>query len=396
MNVREYGFASRMEGLNENVIREIFKIAQMPDIISFAGGLPSPDSFPVNEIKEIAVKVIEQQGQKILQYGITEGFNPLREFIVSWVKRYAVETEVDNILVLSGSSQGIDLAAKSFINPGDYVLVENPTFLSAIQTFKGYQARVVPVDMDEDGIIPEDLELKMREYKPKLLYTIPHYQNPTGITLSMERRERIMNIIGKTNVVVLEDDPYVELRYYADIRCKNERLPALKSMDVNNQVIYLGSFSKIVSPGLRVGYAVADREILRRMIICKQANDLHTPTLSQVIVHEFATTNLIRHIKTINEDYSKKRNLMIEMLEKYMKRKGKWTQPDGGLFLWLILDSNINTSKLLKTAVENKVAFIPGFPFYADGGGANTMRLNFSNASLQDIETGIERLSHIV
>ncbi|MGE5474268.1 MAG: PLP-dependent aminotransferase family protein [Ignavibacteriales bacterium] len=392
----EYNFAARMAGLNENVIREIFKIAQMPDIISFAGGLPSPDSFPIEEIKEITAKILEQNGSKILQYGVTEGYNPLREFIVSWVKRYSIDTEVDNVLVVSGSSQGIDLAAKSFINPGDYVLVENPTFLSAIQTFKGYQARIVPVEMDEDGIIPEDLELKISEFKPKLLYTIPHYQNPTGITLSEERRERVMNIINRSNVIVLEDDPYVELRYYADIRCKGERLPALKSMDKNNQVIYLGSFSKIVSPGLRVGYAIADKEILRRMIICKQANDLHTPTLSQVIVHEFATTNLIRHIRNINEDYSKKRNFMIEMLEKHMKKKAVWTEPDGGLFLWLTIDSNVKTSELLKTAVENKVAFIPGFPFYAEDGGENTMRLNFSNASLKDIEIGIERLAQIV
>jgi len=391
-----YNFANRMEGLNENVIREIFKIAQMPDLISFAGGLPSPDAFPLDEIKEITAKVLEQHGQKILQYGVTEGHNPLREFISSWVKRYAIETEVDNVLIVSGSSQGIDLAAKSFINPGDYVLVENPTFLSAIQTFKGYQARIIPVDMDQDGMIPEDLELKIREFKPKLLYTIPHYQNPTGITLSQERRERIMNIINRTNVVVIEDDPYVELRYYADIRCKNDRLPALKSMDTNNQVIYLGSFSKIVSPGLRVGYVVADKEILRKMIICKQANDLHTSTLSQVIVYEFATTSLVRHIRSINEGYLNKRNLMIEMLNKYMKRKARWTEPDGGLFLWLILDSNINTSELLKQAVEKKVAYIPGFPFYAEGGGENTMRLNFSNASLDDIKTGIERLAEII
>lgn len=392
----EYNFAARMIGLNENVIREIFKIAQMPDIISFAGGLPSPESFPVDEIKEIASKVIGQNGSKILQYGVTEGYNPLREFIASWVKRYSIETQVDNVLVVSGSSQGIDLAAKSFINPGDYVLVENPTFLSAIQTFKGYQARIVPVNMDDDGIIPEDLEIKIREFKPKLFYTIPHYQNPTGITLSEERRERVMNIINKSNVIVLEDDPYVELRYYADIRCKSDRLPALKSLDKSKQVIYLGSFSKIISPGLRVGYAIADKEIIRRMIICKQANDLHTPTLSQVIVHEFATTSLIRHIRSINEDYSKKRNFMTEMLQKHMKKRAVWTEPDGGLFLWLTLDTSTNTSKLLKTAVENKVAYIPGFPFYAEGGGENTMRLNFSNASLKDIEIGIERLAQII
>jgi len=391
-----YNFANRMEGLNENVIREIFKLAQMPDLISFAGGLPSPDSFPINEIKEIIAKVMDQQGQKILQYGVTEGYNPLREFIVSWVKRYAIETKVDNVLVVSGSSQGIDLAAKSFINPGDYVLVENPTFLSAIQTFKGYQARVVPVEMDQDGMIPKDLELKILEFKPKLLYTIPHYQNPTGITLSEERRKAIMNIINKSNVIVIEDDPYVELRYYADIRCKSDRLPALKSMDTHSQVIYLGSFSKIISPGLRVGYAVADREILRRMIICKQANDLHTTTLSQVIVHEFATTSLIKHIRSINEDYSKKRNLMIEMLNMHIKSKAEWTEPDGGLFLWLTLDSHVNASELLKDAVDNKVAFIPGFPFYAEGGGENTLRLNFSNASFNEIEIGIKRLAQIL
>ena len=391
-----YGFADRMSGLNENVIREIFKLTQIPDIISFAGGLPSPDSFPVDELNEISIKVFEKQGQQILQYGTTEGYNPLREFIVSWVKRYRIETQRDNVLIVSGSSQGIDLIAKSFLNPGDYVAVENPTFLSAIQTFRGYQAKILPLDIDQEGLVVEGLEEKLKEYKPKLFYVIPHYQNPTGITLSLERRKKLMEIVAKTNIIVIEDDPYVELRYYADLKSMGERLPSLKSFDRNNQVVYLGSFSKTVSPGLRVGYTIADNEILRRMIICKQANDLHTSNLSQAIVYEFATTGLLKHIKNINSSYMKKRDAMLDMLEKYLKGKAFWTRPDGGLFIWLALPEGMDSQELLKQAVEKKVAFIPGFPFYANGGGENTLRLNFSNATIENIETGIKRLAEII
>lgn len=391
-----YGFADRMSGLNENVIREIFKLTQMPDIISFAGGLPSPDSFPVEELNEISIKVFEKQGQQILQYGITEGYNPLREFIVSWVKRYQIETQRDNVLIVSGSSQGIDLIAKSFLNPGDYVAVENPTFLSAIQTFRGYQAKILPLDIDQEGLVVDGLEDKLKEYKPKLLYVIPHYQNPTGITLSLERRKKLMEIVAKTNIIVIEDDPYVELRYYADLKSMGERLPSLKSFDLNNQVVYLGSFSKTVSPGLRVGYTIADKEILRRMIICKQANDLHTSNLSQAIVYEFATTGLLKHIKNINSSYMEKRDAMLDMLEKYLKGKAFWTRPDGGLFIWIALPDGMDSQEMLKQAVEKKVAFIPGFPFYANGGGENTLRLNFSNATIENIETGIKRLAEIL
>lgn len=392
----KYNFADRMDGLNENVIREIFKLTQMPDIISFAGGLPSPESFPVSELKEISSKVIEKQGAQILQYGTTEGYNPLREFIVSWVKRYGIETGTDNVLIISGSSQGIDLMGKSFINPGDYVAVENPTFLSAIQTLKGYQANILPLDIDEQGMVTQGLEEKLQKYKPKLLYIIPHYQNPTGITLSLERRKEFMDIISRTDTIVIEDDPYVELRYYSDLASKGERLPALKSMDEKDQVVYLGSFSKIVSPGLRVGYVVADKEILRRMIICKQANDLHTSNLSQAVVYEFATTGLIKHIKSITSDYCKKRDYMIEMLDRYLRGKVSWTHPDGGLFIWIALPKGMDSQELLQSAVLKKVAFIPGFPFFAEGGGENTLRLNFSNATLENIELGIKRLAEII
>lgn len=392
-----YNFARRMKGLNENVIREIFKFTQLPDIISFAGGLPAADSFPVDELKKISAKVFEKMGSQVLQYGITEGYNPLRDFIVSWVQRYKIDTIGENVLILSGSSQGIDLVAKSFINPRDYVAVEEPSFLSAIQTFRGYEANIMPLKTDEYGLVLDGLEEKLQKYKPKLLYIIPHFQNPTGVTLSYERRKRLMEIISKTDVIVIEDDPYVELRYYTDLAFNGERLPALKAYDDNNQVIYLGSFSKIVAPGLRVGYAIADKQILQKMIICKQANDLHTSNLSQAIVYEFATTGLLKHIKKINADYCVKRDHMLNMLDKYMKGKAYWTKPDGGLFIWLTLPKGMNSQNLLEKAVEKKVAFIPGFPFYArQHEGENTMRLNFSNGSVKQIEEGIKRLSEIM
>ena len=388
--MKAYSFAERMNGLNENVIREIFKLTQMPDIISFAGGLPSADSFPVEELKEITARVFEKQGTRILQYGTTEGYDPLREFIVSWVKGYGIQTQHDNVLIISGSSQGIDLIAKSFLNSGDYVAVENPTFLSAIQTFSGYQAKILPLDIDDEGLIIEGLEEKLQKYKPKLLYVIPHFQNPTGRTMSLERRKRLMEIINKTETIIIEDDPYVELRYEGEV------LLSLKSFDQRNQVVYLGSFSKTVSPGLRVGYAVADREILRKMIICKQANDLHTSNLSQVLVHEFAVAGLTKHIKKINSGYKIKRDCMLDTLKKYFDDHLHWTKPQGGLFIWLTLPEEMDAQELLKRSVEKKVAFIPGFPFFSYGGGANTLRLNFSNATLENIEIGLKRLSEII
>lgn len=392
-----YKFADRMNGLDGNVIREIFKLTQVSDMISFAGGLPAANSFPVDELKEISVKLFGKMGAQILQYGTTEGYNPLRDFVASWVQRYKIDTKAENVLIVSGASQGIELIAKSFINPGDCVAVEDPTFLSALQTFRGYEANILPLAIDGEGLILDGLEEKLKKYKPKLLYLIPHFQNPTGVTLSYERRKGLMEIIAKTDVIIVEDDPYVELRYYTDLSYNGERLPALKSFDTKNQVVYLGSFSKIISPGLRVGYVIADKEILHKLIICKQGDDLHTSNLSQAIVYEFATTGLLKHIKKINLDYCAKRDYMIEMLDSHLKGRATWTRPDGGLFIWITLSKGMNSQSLLEKAVERKVAFIPGFPFFASGNeGGNTMRLNFSNGSIKDIEEGIRRLAEII
>lgn len=384
-----YNYAKRLDGLSGSVIREILKLTIAPGVISFAGGNPSSQSFPKKQIEEITAKLLTEKPSEILQYGVTEGVPELKEFIKSFVgKRNIKINSIEELLILSGSSQGLELFTKSFINPGDYVAVENPSFLGALQTFSSYEAKLLPLSMDDDGIIIDNLEETLLKYKPKFLYAIPTFQNPTGKTMSLERRTKLLEIAARTNTLILEDDPYGELRYYG------ERVPSLKSLDKNDIVTYLGSFSKVIAPGLRVGYAIGNSEILRKMVIGKQGADVHTSNLSQHIVYEFAKDNLEDHIKNIIIEYKEKRDLMVKLLSDIPNIKV--VEPDGGLFVWIEFPKDVDTKKLLEKAVENKVAFIPGNPFFSDGSGLNTMRLNFSNATLENIEIGINKLKAIL
>lgn len=387
----EYRFATRMGNVSGSVIREILKLTQKPDIISFAGGLPSPDSFPVRELAEIAAGVISGNGRSVLQYGTSEGHPGLREFVAEWVARRGITATPADVLITSGSQQGIDLLAKAFLNPGDGVVVESPTYLAALQIFKTYEASFRVVPTDDQGVILTEARRVLTESRPKLFYLIPTFQNPTGKTLSRERREAVAQQAAETGTVVIEDDPYGELRY------TGEELPALKSFDQEGRVVYLGSFSKIISPGLRVGFAVAPPEILHKMTIGKQATDVHTSNLSQAIVYEFCRRGLLpAHVEKIRKEYGEKREVMLAALAENLPAEATWTLPDGGLFLWVTLPEGCSTVELLKAAVEHQVAFIPGESFFAEGGGANTMRLNFSNASLEDIRVGMERLGAVI
>lgn len=388
----EFAFAKRFEGMTGNVIREILKLTQKPDVISFAGGLPSSDSFPVAELQEIAFNLLGRGGEGILQYGTTEGDAGLRDFLSGWLKERGIETIPDEVLILSGSQQGIDLIAKAVLDPGDVVVVERPTYLAALQIFKSYEVRFAVVPTDADGMDVDALDEIIRRERPKLIYTVPTFQNPSGITLSLRRRERLVEIADRHNLIVVEDDPYGNLRYSGD------PVPCVKAFDRPGRVVYLGSFSKIVAPGLRVGYAVAEPTTIRRMIVGKQGTDVHTSNLSQRMVAEFCRSGRLQpHIERIRKEYGAKRNRMLDAMQSHFPQQAEWTKPDGGLFVWVTLQDGVSTTQLLEKAVnEEKVAFIPGSPFFVDGGGENTMRLNFSNAKEEEIDTGIARLGRVL
>lgn len=384
-------FADRMHGVSGNVIREILKLTQTSDVISFAGGLPSPDSFPAEDLKLLLQQSFDDSFDSLLQYSTSEGYPPLREYLASWVVERGIKATPDEVAILAGSQQGIDLACKAFINAGDTVLVERPTYLAALQIFSLYQANVVSVPGDSDGMDPAALEEAIKKHRPKMLYVIPTFRNPSGETWTGERRQQIAQIAADANVVVIEDDPYGLLRY------SGQPTHALKAYDTVGNVIYLGSFSKIVSPGLRIGYAIASPDVLRRMIIGKQATDVHTNNLGQYLVNAFCRSpRFSAHLQQACENYGQKRDRMLQNLEAHFPEGVEWTRPEGGLFLWVTLPEEVNTEELLEQAVEEKVAFIPGTPFYTDGSGHNSMRLNFSNATFQEIDDGIERLAKVL
>ncbi|MGI6168796.1 MAG: PLP-dependent aminotransferase family protein [Christensenellales bacterium] len=381
-------FADRLDGITGSAIREIFKMLADPNIISFAGGNPDPSTFPKDALQEISDELLRTQGATVLQYGITEGWPALRESIARMVGRRGIRAQVENVLTLTGSSQGIDLLARIFLNPGDSVLVESPTFLGALQTFRTYQANLVPVEMDEEGILMDELERKMAQYSPKLLYIIPTFQNPSGRKLSLQRREKVARLAEKYGVVVVEDDPYGDLRY------EGEALPAIKSFDGVGQVVHLLSFSKIISPGLRVGAAVGAPDILAKMVICKQGADTHTSNLSQAMVDAYIRRGgLEQHIEQVCVQYKEKRDVMLEKLDELGIVH---TVPQGGLFIWCELERGKDAKEVLKDAVDRGVAFIPGTHFYAAGGYENTFRLNFSNATVEGIRRGMDLLAQCI
>ncbi|MEA4882522.1 MAG: PLP-dependent aminotransferase family protein [Clostridia bacterium] len=384
-------FATRVQNLSGNVIREILKITDKPDIISFAGGMPSPDALPAEDIRQLSDEILRTSGKQVLQYSTTEGYGPLRQLIAASLAERGIHVGAEQVLVISGAQQGIDLSAKVFINPGDYVIVERPTYLAALHIFRSYEARFGFVDSDGDGMIPESLEAAVVRYRPKVIYVVPTFQNPTGVTLSLERRRAVAEIAARRRVAVVEDDPYAALRY------DGMALPSIASFDKEGFVVFLGSFSKVISPGLRVGYAAAAPDVFRKLTIGKQATDVHTSNLSQRLVYEFCNRGkLVPHIDATRQGYRVKRDAMIRAIERHFPKGAKFTRPDGGLFIWVELPESIDTTLLLERATERKVAFIPGSPFYADGSGRNTMRLNFTNASIEAIDEGMHRLGSTI
>lgn len=387
----EYNFSDRAKNLTGNAIREIFKVLSDKEMISFAGGLPASVCLPAKKIKDFACECLEENPVRILQYGETEGYLPLRKAFLKYLENTGIENqEVDNTLIISGGQQGIDLMFKAFLNKGDVVLVQNPTYLAALHIAKTYEVKPVGFACGEDGVDLADFEEKIKTYRPKIAYIVPNFSNPTGMTLKIETRKEIVRLAEKYNVVIIEDDPYRQLRF------SGEHLPAIKSFDKSGAVVYLTSTSKTVAPALRIGVAVGAKEVIRRLTICKQAVDVHTSTLSQAIVEKFISSGeLDIGVEKSLPLYKEKCEAMLAALDKYMPDSFKHTVPQGGLFIWGRFTDGTSCKAKFREAVENKVAYVSGNDFFADGSGDNYMRLNFSNATLEQIETGVKRLAAI-
>lgn len=395
----ENRYAQRTQRMQSSAIRELLKFAEKPDVISFAGGMPAPEVFPIDQFKKACIKVLDENSTACLQYGSTDGYLPLREMIARHTARYGINITADNILITSGSQQALDLLGKIFLNPGDRVLVESPTYVGAIQAWRSYEAEFIPVPFDEDGLRTDDLEANLRA-GPKFIYALPNFQNPTGVTLTYERRLKLIELADRYGVPIIEDDPYGQLRY------EGENLPALEVLDsqtrlqstcYSGNVIYLSTFSKTLAPGIRLAWVVAPPEIINKLILAKQGADLHTSTFNQIVAYEVAKGGfLYEHVKFIRKVYKERLDVMVDSLTEHMPSGVKWTRPQGGLFLWVTAPQCIDCQDLFEEAVKQKVAFVPGTTFYAEGGGNNSMRLNFSNATPDKINEGIARLSRVM
>ncbi len=388
--------AERTHLMARSSIREILKLTQRPDIISFAGGLPAPELFPVERVKAAADKVLTDHGAEALQYGASEGVRELRDLIAERMSRGGVHVTRDDILIVSGAQQGIDLIGKVLLNEGDGLVVEDPTYMGMLHAWRPYNPCYYTIPTDHDGLDLDVLRRVLRE-KPKLLYLVPNFQNPQGITLSAERRRALMELLDEFDGIVVEDNPYGELRYSGD------DIPSLYEYDAeyegkttfDGRVIYLGTFSKILAPGVRVGWIAAPPGIMEKLVQAKQASDLHTSPLTQMIVAEVARDGFLdQHVECLRDVYEARRDLMLEAMADYFPKAVRWTKPDGGLFLMAQAPEYIDMTEMFKVALEHKVAYVPGADFFVGGAaaGGHTFRLNFSNARPAMIQAGIQRL----
>jgi 2-aminoadipate transaminase len=377
-----------MRCMQPSSIREILKVTEQPDIISFAGGLPAAELFPISDIQVAAARVLSEIGARALQYGVTEGVRSLRERIAAEMAVRGVSCSIDDILVTTGSQQSLDLLGKIFLDPGDVIITENPTYLAAIQSFQCFEARFVAAPTDEDGIVPEAVDELAARVKPRFLYVIPNFQNPTGRTLSAARRRALYQVAVKRGLTIVEDDPYGKLRY------RGEPIAPIKSLDEDGSVVYLSTFSKTVAPGFRTGWAVAPRAIRDRLVITKQAADLHTSSLDQLVLDRYLLDfDNAKHVERVRTAYGERYACMDAALTELMPKGYQWTRPDGGMFLWVTGPDGLDTTELLRAALERKVAFVPGRDFFPDGSGGECMRLNFSNSNPQLIREGVSRLA---
>lgn len=385
----QFKYSKRVPADGTDAVGAILQAAADPKIISFAGGLPAPELFPVKEMKVAVDKVFEEHGQEAMQYGAAKGVTALREVIQQHVKeKENVDSELDNVLVTTGSEQALDLVGKAFVDPGDTVLVEQPTYLCALDVFRSYGANFASVEMDEDGMKMDALEEALKANpNTKLIYTVPNFQNPTGRTMTEERRKQLAELAEKYDVYVLEDNPYGEIRF------AGQHVPAVKSFDKSGHVFYMSTFSKTLAPGFRLGWLVADKAVVNKLTVLKQSADLHTDNLAQFAVAQFFADNDVdAHVKEISALYGKRKDLMLEGIKKYFPEGVKYTDPEGGMFLWVEVPGVDDTVELFKECLEHDVAFVPGDPFFAGEVQPGAFRLNYSNMKEDQIEVGLKRL----
>jgi 2-aminoadipate transaminase len=386
--------------MGSSAIRELLKLTEQPDIISFGGGLPAPEVFPLEEFAAACNRVLHMHGAQALQYSTTEGYLPLREQIARHTQRYGIDVGPENILLTSGSQQALDLLGKIFINRGDRILVESPTYLGALQAWNAYGAEYVSVPIDKQGMRMDALEQALRT-GPKFIYVLPNFQNPSGVTLSLERRQILVEMADHYGVPIIEDDPYGQLRF------EGEHLTSVVKLDdqfrnsngytYHGNVIYLSTFSKTLAPGIRLAWVIAPAEVIRKLVQAKQGADLHTATFNQLVAYEVSRGGFLdQHIKLIRKVYRERRDVMLAAMDRCFPPEVDWTQPEGGLFLWGVMPETLSARDVLKEAIQRKVAFVPGESFYANGGGHNTMRINFSNATPEKIQEGIARLGEVL
>jgi len=391
-------YADRTERMRASDIREILKVTAQPDIISLAGGLPAPELFPVDEYRRAFEWLLETDGPAALQYGPSEGYGPLREFVAERMTRFKMPCSADDVLITNGSQQALDLLGKVFLDPGDAVLVEKPTYLGALQAFNQYQPTFVAVPMDDDGMQVDLVERALSrngggrgQHRIKFIYALPNFQNPTGRSMSLERRQRLVELASQHGIPIVEDDPYGELRY------EGKHLPTLKSLDRDGTVIYLGTFSKILAPGLRLGWVVGGPEAVEALLHGKQPSDLHTGMAQQMATYLVAKDGFVdRHVEKVKDFYRERRDVMLQAIEEHFPSDAHHTRPAGGLFVWAELPPHIDTRELLLEAIKDKVAFVPGQGFHSDHSGTNTMRLNFSNVPPDLVREGIRRLGSAI
>ncbi len=385
----QFKYSKRVPADGTDAVGAILQAAANPKIISFAGGLPAPELFPVKEMKAAVDKVFEEHGQEAMQYGAAKGVTALREVIQQHVKeKENVDSELDNVLVTTGSEQALDLVGKAFVDPGDTVLVEQPTYLCALDVFRSYGANFASVEMDEDGMKMDALEEALKANpNTKLIYTVPNFQNPTGRTMTEERRKQLAELAEKYDVYVLEDNPYGEIRF------AGQHVPAVKSFDKSGHVFYMSTFSKTLAPGFRLGWLVADKAVVNKLTVLKQSADLHTDNLAQFAVAQFFADNDVdAHVKEISALYGKRKDLMLEGIKKYFPEGVKYTDPEGGMFLWVEVPGVDDTVALFKECLDHDVAFVPGDPFFAGEVQPGAFRLNYSNMKEDQIEVGLKRL----
>ena len=389
-------YSDRAAKMRKSVIRELLKVAQDPEIISFAGGLPNPKSFPLEELEGIVQSVLRDHGKTALQYGTTQGLKELREAIAERAYKDGIETTADNIIITSGSQQALDSAGKLFLNPGDTAIVGLPTYLGGINAFKSYEANLIGAPLDKDGmridILEETIKKLLKEdITPKFIYVIPTFQNPAGVVMPESRRKQLVDLASEYDLLILEDDPYSKLNYDAD------HVKPIKAFDDEGHVIFMSTFSKILSPGFRLAWTIASDKMTRKIEICKQALDLCTNTFTQFVANEFMRRgSMDLHIMKINEMYKPKRDIMIDAMKRYFPEGYTCNKPNGGMFAWVTLPKGIDTETMFLDAIKSKVAYVHGKAFHVDGGGGRSMRLNFSYSSNDQIEEGMKRLGNVI